>query len=198
MKKPASNKKPATIAMDSGQLRGKQRVTKVKPPAGAFQPAPQEQPTRGLDQKDRSRPRVTVSEKGGVPQLDVDILLMEAIGTSDPDFLDGILKQLVDVVREGGKIDERKLNFILSVVKGVKPKDQVEAMLAVQMAAVHMATITFAGRLRRVENLYIRSTRVPSLMARAGRSMPAMRTFGLVRVAEPTTWAAVRTRPLPR
>src|SRR6516164_3712273 len=133
MKKPASNKKPATIAMDSGQLRGKQRVTKVKPPAGAFQPAPQEQPGRDLGQKERSRLRVTVSEKGGVPQLDVDILLMEAIGTSDPDFLDGILKQLVDVVREGGKIDERKLNFMLSVVKGAKPRDQVEAMLAVQM-----------------------------------------------------------------
>jgi uncharacterized protein len=31
----------------------------------------------------------------------------------------------------------------------VKPKDEVEAMLAVQMAAVHMATITFAWRLRR-------------------------------------------------
>src|SRR6266404_8759827 len=94
MKKPASNKKPATIAMDSGQLRGKHRIT-VKPPAGAFQPVPQKQAGRELGQKDRSRLRVTVSEKGGEPQLDVDIRLMEAIGTSDPDFMDGILRQLV-------------------------------------------------------------------------------------------------------
>jgi len=28
--------------------------------------------------------------------------------------------------------------------------------------------------------------------------MPAMRTLGLVRAAEPTTWAAVRTKPLPK
>jgi hypothetical protein len=35
MKKPASNKKPATIAMDSGQLRGKHRIT-VKPPPAPF------------------------------------------------------------------------------------------------------------------------------------------------------------------
>ena len=41
-------------------------------------------PARDFGQKDRSRLRVTVSEKGGVPQLGVDSLLMEAIGTNDP------------------------------------------------------------------------------------------------------------------
>jgi hypothetical protein len=35
---------------------------------------------------------------------------------------------------------------MLSVVKGIEPKDQVEAMLAAQMAAVHTATMTFARR----------------------------------------------------
>ena len=39
------------------------------------------------------------------------------------------------------------------VVKGVEPKDQVEAMLAAQMAAVHMSTMTFARRLAHVENI---------------------------------------------
>ena len=42
---------------------------------------------------------------------------------------------------------------MLSVVKGVEPKDQVEAMLAAQMAAVHMATMTFAHRLAHVDNI---------------------------------------------
>jgi hypothetical protein len=40
---------------------------------------------------------------------------------------------------------------MLSVVKGIKPKDQLEAMLAAQMAAIHTATMTFARRLARVE-----------------------------------------------
>jgi hypothetical protein len=40
-----------------------------------------------------------------------------------------------------------------SVVKGVKPRDQVEAMLAAQMAAVHMTTMTFARRLAHVDNI---------------------------------------------
>ena len=42
---------------------------------------------------------------------------------------------------------------MLSVVKGIEPNDQVEAMLAAQMAAVHMTTMTFARRLAQVENI---------------------------------------------
>ncbi len=39
------------------------------------------------------------------------------------------------------------------MVKGVEPQDQVEALLAAQMAAVHMATMTFARRLNHVEHI---------------------------------------------
>ena len=42
---------------------------------------------------------------------------------------------------------------MLSVVKGLAPRDQIEAMLAAQMAAVHNATMTFARRLAHVDNL---------------------------------------------
>ena len=42
---------------------------------------------------------------------------------------------------------------MLAVVEGVKPKDQLETMLAAQMAAIHMATMTFARRLGHVETL---------------------------------------------
>ena len=102
-----------------------------------------------------SAPRMKVSEKDGVTEIAVDhpesaiahILLMNALGTSDLDFLNGLLEQLENVATCGKKLDERALNFILSVAKGIEPKDQVEAMLAIQMAAVHMATMTFAGRL---------------------------------------------------
>ncbi len=78
---------------------------------------------------------------------------MEAFGTAEPDFLEGLLGQLVNAGTQGRAVDERGLNFMLSVVKGVEPKDQVEAMLAAQMAVVHMATMTFARRLAHVETL---------------------------------------------
>ena len=42
---------------------------------------------------------------------------------------------------------------MLAVIKGVEPKDQVEVMLAAQIAAIHMATMTFARRLGRVESI---------------------------------------------
>ncbi len=79
-----------------------------------------------------------------------DILLMNALATTDPSFLNGVLEQLLNA---GPQADERGLNFMLSVVNGIEPKDHVETMLAAQMAAVHNATMTFARRLNHVDNI---------------------------------------------
>ena len=81
------------------------------------------------------------------------MLLMDALGTADFDFFSGLLDQLANAGSKGGQIDERRLNFMLSVVKGIQPRDQLEVMLAAQMAAVHMATMTFARRLAHVEDI---------------------------------------------
>lgn len=81
------------------------------------------------------------------------MLLMDALGTGDLDFYHGLLNQLATAGSKGGQVDERGLNFMLSVMKGVQPRDQLEAMLAAQMAAVHMATMTIAQRLAHVENI---------------------------------------------
>ena len=80
-------------------------------------------------------------------------LLMEALGIADYSFGDGLLKQLVDAGSRGGEADEANVNFMLSVIKGIKPKDHLEAMLAAQMAAIHMATMTSTRRLAHVTNI---------------------------------------------
>ncbi len=106
-------------------------------------------------------PRMKILQKGGAPQISPDhpepalghVLLMEALGITELDFLDGFLGQLANAGTQGPTLDERGLNFMLAMVKGVGPKDQVEAMLAAQMAAVHMATMTFARRLAHVDNI---------------------------------------------
>ena len=67
--------------------------------------------------------------------------------------MDGLLKQLGSVGSHGRSIDENGLNFMLSVVKGIEPRDRIEAMLAAQMAATHNATMTFARRLNHVETI---------------------------------------------
>lgn len=141
------------------------RPTRTKQVAKIYEPTPEEQVVvEAMAARIKEwavTPRVKVSEKGGVVQLLPDhpdfavghILLMEALGATELEFLNGLLRQLANAGSQGKSLDESGLNFMLSVVKGIEPKDQVETMLAAQMAAVHMATMTFARRLNHVETL---------------------------------------------
>jgi hypothetical protein len=143
----------------------KNRKEKIRDLAKSYEPTPHERAALEAHriQEDESplAPRLRVTENDGATTICPDhpepsvggVLLMEALGTTDPDFLDGILLQLLNAGSRAGKPDERGLNFLLSVVKGVKPRDQVEAMLAAQMAAVHTAMMTFAWRLTHVKTI---------------------------------------------
>ena len=53
----------------------------------------------------------------------------------------------------GDGTSESQLNFMLAVIKDIKPNDQLEAMLAAQMAAVHLAIMALARRLASVKSL---------------------------------------------
>jgi hypothetical protein len=133
--------------------------------ATPYEPTPREQESLEAHFSRRRKrppaPTMKVMVKSGVSEIGVDhpepalgqALLMEAIGTAEPDFLDGLLGQLANAGTKGRVVDEHGLNFMLAVVKGVEPRDQVEAMLAAQMAAVHNATMTFARRLNHVDNI---------------------------------------------
>ena len=128
----------------------------------SYEPTPREGKALGAFRARRKdskpAPPLKVANERGAAKLAPDhpepeigqILLMEALGTVDPNFLDGLIGQLANVGTQGRTVDERGLNFMLAVVKGVEPKDQVEAMLAAQMAAVHLATMTFVRRLAHV------------------------------------------------
>ena len=78
---------------------------------------------------------------------------MAAVGASSADFLRSLICQLVNAGSKGPAADEDVANFMLAVVTGIEPRDEVEAMLAFQMAAVHMATMTFARRLNHIESI---------------------------------------------
>jgi hypothetical protein len=111
--------------------------------------------------KERSGPRLKVALEGNTAKIGPDhpdhaigtLALMRAIGTADFDFHDGLMLQLVNVAKGEGSDAEKAVNFMLSVIKGVEPRDQTEALLAAQMAAVHNATMTFARRLAHVDNI---------------------------------------------
>jgi hypothetical protein len=82
-------------------------------------------------------------------------LLMEAFGTADTAFTSGILSDLANVTAdvEDNDASERRLNFALSMVKAINPKDELETMLGAQMAIVHLATMTMANRLQHASTL---------------------------------------------
>jgi len=81
-------------------------------------------------------------------------LLAKALGTSDAEFINGLLTQLASATTGRNQdINEEGLNFVLSVLAGISPRDRVEAMLAAQMAVVHLATMTFTRRLAHTETI---------------------------------------------
>jgi hypothetical protein len=108
-----------------------------------------------------STPRMKVVDQNGSQEISLDhadqtvgkMLLMEQLGTTEPPFLTGLLSQLVNAGSTGRKVDQGTLNFMLSVVRGIKPRDQTETMLAAQMAAVHAATMTLAKRLADADDI---------------------------------------------
>ena len=137
---------------------------KPDPDAGKYQPTAREQAV--LDKYKaqtaaENTPRIKVShdKKGTAISLDHPdeligpVLLAEALGTVDGDFVTGLLTQLSNATSQDQRPNETAINFLLSVIKGAKPKDQFEAMLAAQMAAVHTATMRFTRQLANAETI---------------------------------------------
>jgi hypothetical protein len=146
-------------------MSGKGCKVQTKNLTKPYEPTPHERAAAKayLNRKEKTppSPRMKVSMNGDVATISPDhpaagignLLLLEALGTTEPDFKDGLLGQLANAATKGRVVDEGGLNFMLAVVKGIEPRNQVEAMLAAQMAAVHNATMTFARRLNHVENI---------------------------------------------
>lgn len=127
-----------------------------------YEPTPDERAAAKavLDRRIKT-PRVKVAETKAGVEISLNhpdpahgqALLMRAFATGEVDFFGEILAQLAKASVHDGKANEREINFMLSVIKGIEPKDQLETMLATQMAAVHSLTMTFAGRLTNVDNI---------------------------------------------
>ena len=79
--------------------------------------------------------------------------LSVAFSTTNDDFLAVLFRQLARASLQGRDLDEDDLGFMVSAVAGIKPRDQLEMMLTAQMAAVHIATMTSAQRLRSADNI---------------------------------------------
>ena len=75
-------------------------------------------------------------------------LLTEALGSQDPDFIWGLVSQLSQASTRFN--NGEGLNFMLSVIKNIHPRDGIEAMLGAQMAALHMSMMNYVDEFGRL------------------------------------------------
>ncbi len=96
--------------------------------------------------------KLTVEHKSKEP-IAATALAMHELGTVDNRFYEGVIEQVSALGKQGSPVSETASNFVLSVVGGVQPQDEIETMLAIQMGAIHQATMMMARRLNHVESI---------------------------------------------
>ncbi|WP_310496822.1 hypothetical protein [Sandarakinorhabdus sp.] len=100
--------------------------------------------------------------------------MLDAFGTPSADFMTATFSQLVTTItnRANAAPDESEINAALAMIGGAEPANEVEALIAVQMAATHSLAMVMLGRARRVEQLN-------QLEAQGGLAVKLLRTFAL-------------------
>jgi hypothetical protein len=121
----------------------------------------------------RSPLRVKLSSQGfSIDHPDSELgeqLMAEALGVADRDAMHGILRQLVKASVNGQEPDAVNLSFMISMVKSIKPRDSVEAMLVAQMVCVHVMAMRCAYHLANAQEIAQQDSAGPAFGRLAGR-----------------------------
>jgi hypothetical protein len=133
----------------SNATKGRNKPQRVTKPKAAQLPAKPYEPTEieraVLDRyhdrkKQQPAPPLRVAVADGVARISPDhpdlrvgsICSMAAVGTASESFFEGLISQVVSL----GSDEERGANFGLALLYGIKPRDEAEALLGIQMMAV--------------------------------------------------------------
>lgn len=111
---------------------------------------------RMMDRRKLPKLSITVDEKGVAniapehPDLGTASAMdLDAFGLGANGEFTSLLKGVVNFSTKNGRADEEQANEALQLIVGIGPRNTTEAMLAVQMAAVHLATLEAARRMHR-------------------------------------------------
>ena len=99
-------------------------------------------------------------------------LLADALGVADCEAMHGIIRQLVKASVSGESPDEVTLSFMISMVKSIRPRDSIEAMLVAQMVSVHVMAMRCAHHLANADDLAQHDSAARAL-GRLARTFPA-------------------------
>ena len=126
--------------------------------------------------KAAATPRVKLSSRGfAIDHPDPELgerLIADALGVADRDAMHGVLRQLVKASVNGEGPDEVTLSFMISMVKSIKPRDSIEAMLVAQMVSVHVMAMRCAHDLANADDV-ARQDSAGRALGRLARTFPA-------------------------
>ena len=126
--------------------------------------------------KAAAAPRIKLLSHGfSIDHPDPEIgeqLMANALGVADREAMHGIIRQLVKASVSGESPDEVNLSFMISMVKSIKPRDSVEAMLVAQMVSVHVMAMRCAHHLANADDLAQHDSAARAL-GRLARTFPA-------------------------
>ena len=121
-------------------------------------------------------PRIKLQSHGFVidhPDQELgEQLMANALGVTDREAMHGIVRQLVKASVSGEGPDEVTLSFMLSMVRSIRPRDSVEAMLVAQMVSVHVMAMRCAHHLAGADDLAQHDSAARAL-GRLARTFPA-------------------------
>jgi hypothetical protein len=79
--------------------------------------------------------------------------ILDVFGTTSPDFLTTEVARINNALNVTGEDGEARVNAALAVIDGIRPRNEVEAMLASQMAVTHALAMEVLGRAKRVKDI---------------------------------------------
>ena len=87
--------------------------------------------------------QLTIGENS---EPDERLKLMAALGTYDLDFLSPLLSQIGNSVSKKNEVQGSSMQFVIGFFKSIEPQNEIETLLAAQMAAVHVCAMDSSPR----------------------------------------------------
>jgi hypothetical protein len=119
------------------------------PNDGSAAAAPRYHPSERLDVERLTEAVSRYDPDGGLDTFNIEHLI-DVFRTEDRDFIGGLSQQLIHA---GSRLLGDALSFMFAVIKGIEPRDQLEAMLAAQMAGVHVIMMKYMAILAKAEDV---------------------------------------------
>jgi hypothetical protein len=126
-------------------------------PAKPYEPTEKElvAAARYKDQTDAAPPRpklkITTTDADNTRNVHIEIdhpdpglgwaLLIDSLGAGSARVTEVVIDQVAALVQTKAGVNQQDANRMLALIQGIGPRDPIETMLSVQMAAIHMATI---------------------------------------------------------